>query len=137
MSKTAAKSSARKTKTVKKSIKKVSPKVKVKIRATFNNTLVTVTDTYGNVLAWSSAGNCGFKGSRKSTPFAASTIAEKALKHVVDYNGAKEADIDVAGPGPGRDAALKAVAVYLKVGNIRDCTAIPHNGCRQPKKRRV
>ncbi len=107
------------------------------IHATFNNTIVSMTDQQGNVIAWASAGSSGFAGSRKSTPFAArlagQTAAEKAMSH-----GMQEADVFVKGPGPGREAAIRALqASGLKVRSITDVTPVPHNGCRPRKKRRV
>ena len=107
------------------------------IQSTFNNTIVTITDPAGNVIAWSSAGMQGFKGSRKSTPFAARLAAEKALK-AAQALGLQEVEIIVKGPGPGRESAIRAVqAAGLKVTAITDKTPVPHNGCRPPKKRRV
>ena len=107
------------------------------IKATFNNTIVTVTDPAGNTIAWSTAGAKGFKGSRKSTPFAAGLVAEDACKKAMDH-GVKSVGIFVKGPGSGRESALRAVAnCGLRITHIRDVTPIPHNGCRPPKKRRV
>ncbi|HIE57947.1 MAG TPA: 30S ribosomal protein S11 [Anaerolineales bacterium] len=109
----------------------------VHIYATFNNTIVTVTDKQGNTVCWGSAGSAGFKGSRKSTPFAARLATERAIKAALGM-GMQEAEIFVKGPGPGRDAAIRAVqALGLKVTSIHDITPVPHNGCRPPKKRRV
>jgi small subunit ribosomal protein S11 len=109
----------------------------VHIFATFNNTIVTVTDTEGNTVAWGSAGSAGFKGSRKSTPFAARLAAEQAIKAAMSM-GLQEAELFVKGPGPGRESAIRAVqAMGLKITAISDVTPIPHNGCRPPKKRRV
>jgi small subunit ribosomal protein S11 len=109
----------------------------VHIHATFNNTLVTVTDVSGNVIAWSSAGVKGFKGSRKSTPFASQVAAEDAVKKAMD-NGLKNAIIYVKGPGSGREAAIRTIsATGLNVTAIRDVTPVPHNGCRPRKSRRV
>ena len=109
----------------------------VHIYATFNNTIVTVTDQQGNTVCWGSAGSAGFKGSRKSTPFAARLAAEQAIKSAMDM-GMQEVDVFVKGPGPGRDAAIRAVqALGLRVSSITDQTPVPHNGCRPPKKRRV
>ncbi len=109
----------------------------VHINATFNNTIVTVTDTQGNTVAWGSAGAAGFKGSRKSTPFAARLAAEQAIKAAMAM-GLQEAHVYVKGPGPGRESAIRAVqALGLKVTAITDTTPVPHNGCRPPKKRRV
>lgn len=107
------------------------------VHATFNNTIVTMTDLQGNVLNWASGGTAGFKGSRKSTPFAARQAAQKAAKTAMD-NGMVEVDIYVNGPGPGREAAIRSIqAVGLRVRSITDVTPIPHNGCRPPKKRRT
>jgi small subunit ribosomal protein S11 len=109
----------------------------VHIFATFNNTIVTITDTQGNTVCWGSAGSSGFKGSRKSTPFAARLAAEEAIKKA-QAMGMQEADIFIKGPGPGRESAIRAVqAQGLKVTSITDETPVPHNGCRPPKKRRV
>jgi small subunit ribosomal protein S11 len=109
----------------------------VHIFASFNNTIVTVTDPAGNTLCWGSAGSVGFKGSRKSTPFAARLAAEQAIK-AAQAIGIQEVDIIVKGPGPGRENAIRAVqAAGMKVKSIADVTPIPHNGCRPPKKRRV
>lgn len=107
------------------------------IHATFNNTIITITDRQGNTVVWGSAGNAGFKGSRKSTPFAARTAAEAALQ-TAQQLGLQELDIFVKGPGPGREAAIRAVqGTGIKVRSIADVTPVPHNGCRPPKKRRV
>jgi len=107
------------------------------IRSTFNNTLVTITDTVGNVISWSSAGNVGFKGSRKSTPFAAQMAAEAAARTAQEH-GMKTVEVTVKGPGAGREAAIRALqAAGLEVSGIQDVTPIPHNGCRPPKRRRV
>ena len=107
------------------------------IQSTFNNTIVTITDPNGAVVAWSSAGVQGFKGSRKSTPFAAQLAAEDAAKKAVD-NGMRTVEVSVKGPGAGREAALRALGqAGLNVTVIRDITPIPHNGCRPPKRRRV
>jgi 30S ribosomal protein S11 len=107
------------------------------IRSTFNNTIVTITDPHGNAISWASAGAQGFKGSRKSTPYAAQTAAEAAGKSALD-NGMKTIEVSVKGPGAGREAAIRALqAIGLEVTTIRDVTPIPHNGCRPPKRRRV
>lgn len=107
------------------------------IRSTFNNTIVTITDTQGNALSWASAGGSGFKGSRKSTPFAAQLAAETAAKGAMEY-GLKEVEVLVKGPGSGREAAIRSLqAAGLEVSMIKDVTPIPHNGCRPPKRRRV
>ena len=109
----------------------------VHISATFNNTIVTITDKQGDVVVWGSSGSAGFKGSRKSTPFAARLAAEKAIKAAQSL-GLQEVEIFVKGPGPGRESAIRAVqAAGLKVTAITDKTPVPHNGCRPPKKRRV
>jgi small subunit ribosomal protein S11 len=109
----------------------------VHIFASFNNTIVTVTDTSGNTIAWGSAGSAGFKGSRKSTPFAARLAAEQAVK-AAQQMGMQEAELIVTGPGPGRESAIRAVqSMGIKVRSISDKTPVPHNGCRPPKKRRV
>ncbi|MFY9381518.1 MAG: 30S ribosomal protein S11 [Eubacteriales bacterium] len=107
------------------------------IRSTFNNTIVTMTDVKGNTIAWASAGGLGFKGSRKSTPYAAQTAAEHAAKLAMDH-GLKSVEVYVRGPGSGREAAIRALATAgLQITLIRDVTPIPHNGCRPPKRRRV
>ena len=109
----------------------------VHIRATFNNTTVTITDLKGDTLCWSSAGTCGFKGSRKSTPFAGQCAAQQAAERAIKF-GMKEVDVRVKGPGSGRESAITSLqAAGLKVKTIEDCTPIPHNGCRPRKKRRV
>ncbi len=109
----------------------------VHIFASFNNTIVTVTDSEGNTVSWGSAGSAGFKGSRKSTPFAARLAAEQALK-AAQQLGLQEVDLFIKGPGPGRENAIRAVqAMGLKVRSISDITPVPHTGCRPPKKRRV
>ncbi|MDR3599413.1 MAG: 30S ribosomal protein S11 [Desulfosporosinus sp.] len=107
------------------------------IKSTFNNTMVTITDTNGNALSWSSAGSLGFKGSRKSTPFAAQMAAETCAKVAMEH-GLKDVECFVKGPGAGREAAIRALqAAGLEVNLIKDVTPIPHNGCRPPKRRRV
>ena len=107
------------------------------IRSTFNNTIVTISDTEGNVLSWASAGGLGFRGSRKSTPFAAQMAAEEATKAAMEH-GLKQVEVYVKGPGAGREAAIRALqAAGLEVNSIKDVTPIPHNGCRPPKRRRV
>jgi small subunit ribosomal protein S11 len=109
----------------------------VHIQSTFNNTIVTITDVSGNVIAWASAGSVGFKGSRKSTPFAAQLAAEQAAKKAMEQ-GVKAIEVYVKGPGAGREAALRSLqAAGFRVDLIRDVTPIPHNGCRPPKRRRV
>ncbi len=107
------------------------------IRATFNNTIVTITDAGGNAISWASAGELGFKGSRKSTPFAAQMAAEAAAKLALEH-GMKTIEVYVKGPGSGRESAIRALqAVGLEINMIKDVTPIPHNGCRPPKRRRV
>jgi small subunit ribosomal protein S11 len=107
------------------------------IRSTFNNTIITITDTSGNALSWASAGSHGFKGSRKSTPFAAQIAAESAAKKAMEH-GLQNIEVYVKGPGSGREAALRALqATGFNITVIRDVTPIPHNGCRPPKRRRV
>ena len=107
------------------------------IRSSFNNTIVTLTDTQGNALSWASAGGLGFRGSRKSTPYAAQTTAETASKAAMEH-GLKTVEVYVRGPGAGREAAIRALqAAGLEVVSIKDVTPIPHNGCRPPKRRRV
>lgn len=107
------------------------------IKSTFNNTIVTITDTTGNAISWASAGGLGFRGSRKSTPFAAQMAAETAAKVATDH-GMKSVEVYVKGPGAGREAAIRALqAAGLEVSMIKDVTPIPHNGCRPPKRRRV
>ncbi len=109
----------------------------VHIYASFNNTIITITDPQGNTVCWGSSGSAGFKGSRKSTPFAARLAAEQALK-TAQAMGMQEVDLIVKGPGPGRESAIRAVqAMGLRVRSISDITPVPHNGCRPPKKRRV
>lgn len=121
----------------KKKVKKVESEGIAHIKASFNNTLVTITDLNGNVLLWSSAGKCGFKGSKKSTPFAATIIADTAAKEAVNL-GMKRVHVRVQGPGAGRESAIQAIqAAGLAIRSIRDVTPIPHNGCRPPKRRRV
>ena len=117
--------------------KKNIPSGVVHIFATFNNTIVTVTDLDGNTISWASGGSSGFKGSRKSTPYAARLASQAAVRTAVD-NGLQEADIVVKGPGPGREAAIRALAgLGVQIRSISDVTSVPHNGCRPPKKRRV
>ncbi|MDR9406794.1 MAG: 30S ribosomal protein S11 [Spiribacter sp.] len=107
------------------------------VNATFNNTVITITDRQGNALSWASAGGSGFRGSRKSTPFAAQVASERAGEAAKDY-GLKNVEVRVKGPGPGRESAVRALNnVGYRITNIEDVTPIPHNGCRPPKKRRV
>ncbi|MGD1973328.1 MAG: 30S ribosomal protein S11 [Desulfobacterales bacterium] len=121
----------------KKRVKKNVANGVVHIQSTFNNTIVTITDTVGNVVAWSSAGVQGFKGSRKSTPFAAQLAAQDAAKKAMEH-GMRSVEVYVKGPGPGRESALRALqATGFSVVMIKDVTPIPHNGCRPPKRRRV
>ena len=109
----------------------------VHIQATFNNTIVTITDAQGNALSWASAGELGFKGSRKSTPFAAQSASETAAKAAMEH-GLKTVEVFVKGPGAGRESAIRALeAVGLQITMIKDATPVPHNGCRPPKRRRV
>ena len=123
--------------TRRRSEKKNIEKGAVHIQSTFNNTIVTITDTQGNAVSWASAGEMGFRGSRKSTPFAAQTAAETAAKVAIDH-GMKTVEVYVKGPGSGREAAIRALqTVGLEVTMIKDVTPIPHNGCRPPKRRRV
>ncbi|MBE6639128.1 MAG: 30S ribosomal protein S11 [Ruminococcaceae bacterium] len=129
-------------KTTKKVVRKRREKKNVEkgaahIRSTYNNTIVTITDVNGNAVSWASAGEMGFKGSRKSTPFAAQTAAETAGKLAADQ-GMKTVEVYVKGPGPGRESAIRALQTAgLEVTMIKDVTPIPHNGCRPPKRRRV
>src|SRR5688572_8460300 len=121
----------------KKKAKKNVPSGICYIQATFNNTMVTVTDPSGNTLSWKSAGAMGFRGSRKSTPFAAQVAADEAAKQAMEH-GLKTAVVLVSGPGSGREAALRALAAAgLKITLVKDVTPLPHNGCRPPKRRRV
>ena len=107
------------------------------ISATFNNTMITITDVQGNTISWSTAGAMGFRGSRKSTPYAAQMAAEDAGKKAMDH-GLKTLDVEVTGPGSGRESALRGLhALGLNITSIRDCTPVPHNGCRPPNRRRV
>jgi small subunit ribosomal protein S11 len=113
------------------------PQGQAYVHATFNNTIVTITDQNGNTLAWASAGSAGFKGSRKSTPYAARMASQNAAREAQDH-GMQEVEVIVKGPGPGREAAIRALqASGIKVTGIHDVTPVPHNGCRPPKKRRV
>ena len=124
-------------KSTKKKIKKNIPIGSAFIQSSFNNTIISITDPQGNVVAWSSGGVAGFKGSRKSTPFAAQIAAENAAKKAME-NGMKTVEVFIKGPGAGREAALRALqSAGLKIHLIRDVTPIPHNGCRPPKRRRV
>jgi small subunit ribosomal protein S11 len=121
----------------KRRVKRNVPRGQAHIHATFNNTIVTMTDPQGNVINWASGGTVGFKGSRKSTPFAAGQAARRAARGAAD-NGMIEVDVYVNGPGPGRESAIRSLqAAGLRVRSITDVTPIPHNGCRPPKKRRT
>jgi small subunit ribosomal protein S11 len=123
--------------TRKKKVKKTVVDGIAHVHASFNNTIITITDRQGNALSWATAGGAGFRGSRKSTPFAAQIAAETAGRAALDY-GLKNLDVRVKGPGPGRESSVRALhAVGYKITNITDVTPIPHNGCRPPKKRRV
>ena len=120
-----------------KKVKKQVAEGVVHIHASFNNTIITITDRQGNALSWATAGGSGFRGSRKSTPFAAQVASERAATAALEF-GLKSVDVMVKGPGPGRESAVRALnGVGLKVTNITDVTPIPQNGCRPPKKRRV
>jgi small subunit ribosomal protein S11 len=125
-----------KTKAKKKEKKNIASGI-VHIQATFNNTIVTITDTQGNTLAWSSAGSLDFRGAKKSTPFAAQITAENAARKAMEH-GLREVDVYVKGPGSGRESAIRTLQVVgLKINMIKDVTPIPHNGCRPRKRRRV
>ena len=122
---------------VKKKIKRTVVDAIAHIHASFNNTIITITDRQGNTLSWATSGGCGFRGSRKSTPFAAQVAAEKAGTAAKDY-GVKNLEVRVKGPGPGRESTIRALnALGFRVTEIEDVTPIPHNGCRPPKRRRV
>ena len=109
----------------------------VHIKSSFNNTIVSITDADGNVISWASAGNVGFKGSRKSTPFAAQLAAEKAARSAMEH-GLRRVEVQMKGPGSGRDTAMRAIQnTGIEVSSIKDVSPVPHNGCRQPKRRRV
>ncbi len=123
--------------TKKKKIKKTVVDGIAHVHASFNNTIITITDRQGNALSWATSGGAGFRGSRKSTPFAAQVAAENAGRAALDY-GLRNLEVRVKGPGPGRESSVRALnAVGYKITNITDVTPIPHNGCRPPKKRRV
>jgi len=125
-------------KSAKKKEKRIVTQGIVHILSTFNNTIVTITDMQGNTLVWESGGTVGFKGTRKSTPYAAQLAAQKAVKRAMQEYGLQEAEVRIKGAGAGRESALKAVyAAGLKVTKIRDVTPLPHNGCRPPARRRV
>ena len=128
---------ARPTTRTRKKVKKTVIDAVAHIHASFNNTIVTITDRQGNALSWATSGGCGFRGSRKSTPFAAQVAAERAGNVAQDY-GVKNLEVRVKGPGPGRESAVRSLnAAGFRITNISDVTPIPHNGCRPPKKRRV
>ena len=128
---------ARKQQSRKRRVKKNIQNGIAHIRSTFNNSIVTITDEHGNAVSWSSAGALGFKGSRKSTPFAAQMASEAAAKQAMEH-GMKYVDVTVKGPGAGREAAIRALqSAGLEVTSIKDVTPVPHNGCRPPKRRRV
>ena len=125
------------TRNTKKKVKKTVVDGVAHVHASFNNTIVTITDRQGNALSWATAGGSGFRGSRKSTPFAAQVAAERAGAIAQEF-GLKNVDVMIKGPGPGRESAVRALnALGLRINNITDVTPIPHNGCRPPKKRRV
>ena len=122
---------------VRKKVKKQVSEGVAHVHASFNNTIITITDRQGNALSWATSGGAGFKGSRKSTPFAAQVAAEKAGKVAQEY-GIKSLDVQVQGPGPGRESSIRALnALGIKITSIRDVTPLPHNGCRPRKRRRV
>ncbi|MDW8479933.1 MAG: 30S ribosomal protein S11 [Xanthomonadales bacterium] len=122
---------------VKKKVKRMVSDAIAHIQASFNNTVVTITDRQGNALAWATAGSSGFRGSRKSTPFAAQVAADKAGRAALEF-GVKNLEVRIKGPGPGRESAVRSLhALGYRVTNIIDVTPIPHNGCRPPKRRRV
>ena len=128
---------AKPTRSTKKKVKKSVSDGVAHIYASFNNTIVTITDRQGNALAWATAGGSGFRGSRKSTPYAAQVAAERAGEKAKEY-GLRNLDVNVKGPGPGRESAVRALNnTGFKITSIHDATPIPHNGCRPPKKRRV
>ncbi|MGB1250848.1 MAG: 30S ribosomal protein S11 [Candidatus Promineifilaceae bacterium] len=123
---------------IRKKAKVQIPEGQVHVRATFNNTIVTVTDMNGNTLAWSSAGNSGFRGSRKSTPYAATLAGQNAMQTARDIYGVSIVDVIVKGPGPGRESAIRSLQrTGVRLRSIIDITPVPHNGCRPPRKRRV
>ena len=122
---------------VRKKVKKNVAEAIVHVHASFNNTIITITDRQGNTLAWATSGGAGFKGSRKSTPFAAQVAAESAGRQALEC-GVKNLEVRIKGPGPGRESAVRALnALGLKVTSISDVTPVPHNGCRAPKRRRI
>jgi len=119
-----------------KKLKRIPADCVMHINASFNNTIVALADRQGNVIAWATAGGSGFRGSRKSTPFAGQVAADRVLEKALEQ-GLKEVEVKIKGPGPGRESALRAIAQKVKVTSIHDMTPIPHNGCRPKKKRRV
>lgn len=122
---------------IKKKIKKNVAEGIAHVHASFNNTIITITDRQGNALSWATSGGAGFKGSRKSTPFAAQVAAETAGKAAQEY-GVKNIEVRIKGPGPGRESSVRALnSIGLKITTIQDVTPVPHNGCRPPKKRRI
>jgi small subunit ribosomal protein S11 len=122
---------------VRKKVKKTVAEGIAHVHASFNNTIITITDRQGNALSWASSGGQGFKGSRKSTPFAAQVAAENAGRAALEY-GVKNLEVRITGPGPGRESSVRALnAVGFRITSIQDITPVPHNGCRPPKKRRV
>ena len=122
---------------IKKKVKKNVSEGIAHVHASFNNTIITITDRQGNALSWATSGGAGFKGSRKSTPFAAQVAAETAGKAAQEF-GVKNIEVRIKGPGPGRESSVRALnAVGLKITSIQDVTPVPHNGCRSPKKRRI
>ena len=122
---------------VKKKVKKSVAEGIAHVHASFNNTIITITDRQGNALSWATSGGAGFKGSRKSTPFAAQVAAEAAGKAAQEF-GVKNVEVKIKGPGPGRESSVRALnAIGLKITSIQDVTPVPHNGCRPPKKRRI
>lgn len=128
---------AKPTRSTKKKVKKTVTDGVAHIHASFNNTIITISDRQGNALCWTTAGGSGFRGSRKSTPFAAQVAAERCGEMAREF-GMKSLDVEIKGPGPGRESAVRALnAVGFKITSISDVTPIPHNGCRPPKKRRV
>ena len=128
----------RRRRTTRKREKKIVPRGRIYIQSTFNNTIVTVTDPNGNTLTWASGGTVGFKGARKSTPYAAQLAAVRAAQTAMNQFQMREVDLFVKGPGPGREAAIRSIqGTGILVRSITDITPIPHNGCRPPKKRRV
>ncbi|MEM9242766.1 MAG: 30S ribosomal protein S11 [Pseudomonadota bacterium] len=127
-----------KTKTIRKKAKRQVTEGIVHIAATFNNTMVTITDPQGGTIGWGTSAKSGFRGSRKSTPYAAQVAADSAVRKAIDLYGLKYVDVQVKGPGPGRESAIRALhAAGVKINTVKDITPIPHNGCRPRKKRRV